>query len=37
MRAMFDLNVFVDIAEAREGFYEKSRSWMKRHFPWDAM
>ena len=25
MRAMFDLNVFVDIAEAREGFYEKSR------------
>ncbi len=25
MKAMFDLNVFVDIAEAREGFYEKSR------------
>ncbi len=24
MRAMFDLNVFVDIAEAREGFFEKS-------------
>jgi len=25
MRVMFDLNILVDIAEAREGFYEASR------------
>ena len=30
MKAMFDLNVIVDIAEAREGFCEKSREAFER-------